>query len=143
MKKSSALKERAGAEVEDDVVGAQGLDVPHELELPVMVDVGDEERVLRPADEAEPGEAGGADGVGEGGELAGKEIAHVGMGVSRAEERVKVGGAEVGVDQDDVAAPARPGRSPGSRRRSSCPSRPFLLRRPRWSCPRVSAKGVE
>jgi len=53
MSSAMRLKKAAGAEVEDHVPGFEGLDVPHEFELLVVVQVGDKKGVLGAADEAE------------------------------------------------------------------------------------------
>ncbi len=50
-KKSRVLKRAARAEVEDDVLGLELADLAQEPELPVVVQVGDEEDVLGAADD--------------------------------------------------------------------------------------------
>ncbi len=78
-------------------------DLAQKPELLVVVQVGDEEDVLRPADDPEPPE-GRLDGrLLQGRELVRQKIAEVRVPVPHPQEGVEVGPAEVGVDEKDFA----------------------------------------
>jgi len=126
MSSAMRLKKAAASEVEDHVPGFEDLDVPHEFELLVVVQVGDKKGVLGAADEAEALERRPKDGVIEGGEPAGEKVPDIRVGVVHAEKGVEVGGPEVDVYEDGVMS--QPGRRETEARsdetfpRSSCAS---------------------